>query len=88
MTWNLILTKPAEKQLRKIHNPDHARLITALKAIQASPLRGEVRKLEDMGPAYRRRVGKWRILFDLDQQDRLVVVHAITRRTTTTYRKR
>jgi len=38
--------------------------------------------------SYRRRLGDWRIFFDLYPERRLFVVTTIERRTTTTYRKR
>jgi mRNA-degrading endonuclease RelE of RelBE toxin-antitoxin system len=38
-----------------------------------------------MGGAIRRRVGSWRILFDVDQAKRVVVILGVKRRTTTTY---
>jgi hypothetical protein len=38
--------------------------------------------------AFRRRVGDWRILFDLSLADRMIEIRFIERRTTTTYRKR
>jgi hypothetical protein len=51
-----------------------------------NPLAGDVLKLTGERRAYRRRVGNWRILFDLSPG--LVEVRYIERRTTTTYRKR
>jgi mRNA-degrading endonuclease RelE of RelBE toxin-antitoxin system len=42
-------------------------------------LRGEYRGL------FRRRVGSWRIIFELDAERRRVLVHDILRRTSTTY---
>ena len=52
------------------------------------PLEGDV--IVHMGErtAFRRRIGGWRILFDLSLIDRLIEVRFIERRTTTTYRKR
>jgi mRNA-degrading endonuclease RelE of RelBE toxin-antitoxin system len=42
-------------------------------------LRGEYRGL------FRRRVGSWRIIFELDAERRRVLVHDILRRSSTTY---
>lgn len=49
------------------------------------PLFGDVVKLKGQN-AFRRRVGDYRILFDLDYRTRSVCVFAVMRRTTTTYR--
>jgi len=54
----------------------------------SNPLAGDVLKLTGERDAYRRRVGNWRIIFDLYPSLRLVEVRYIVRRTTTTYRKR
>jgi mRNA-degrading endonuclease RelE of RelBE toxin-antitoxin system len=45
-------------------------------------------RLTNQPTAFRRRVGDWRIFFDVDPKLRLVEVTAVERRTTTTYRKR
>lgn len=52
------------------------------------PGTGDVLPLEHQRAAFRRRVGDWRIFFDLYPERQLVVVVAIERRTTTTYRRR
>jgi mRNA-degrading endonuclease RelE of RelBE toxin-antitoxin system len=52
------------------------------------PFAGDVIPLTNERAAYRRRVGNWRIFFDVDREKRLVDVTDIDRRTTTTYRKR
>ncbi len=53
-----------------------------------NPLEGDVVALTRERMAFRRRVGDWRILFDLFPADHLIEVRFIERRTTTTYRKR
>jgi mRNA-degrading endonuclease RelE of RelBE toxin-antitoxin system len=50
-----------------------------------NPLRGDIRKLQVGREGFRRRVGDWRIFFDLDPEERRVVVTAFERRTSTTY---
>jgi mRNA-degrading endonuclease RelE of RelBE toxin-antitoxin system len=45
----------------------------------ASALRGEYQGL------FRRRVGSWRVIFELDPDRRLVLIHDILRRSSTTY---
>jgi mRNA-degrading endonuclease RelE of RelBE toxin-antitoxin system len=52
------------------------------------PLSGDVRPLSHERSAYRRRVGDWRIFFDVHNDVVAVSVVAIERRTSTTYRRR
>jgi mRNA-degrading endonuclease RelE of RelBE toxin-antitoxin system len=53
-----------------------------------NPRAGDVKTLEHARAGYRRRVGNWRIFFDLYEEQRLIDVVLIERRTSTTYRKR
>ncbi len=52
------------------------------------PFAGDIVPLAQQPAAYRRRVGNWRILFDVDTYLHLIEVRLIQRRTTTTYKKR
>ncbi|MGH7150591.1 MAG: type II toxin-antitoxin system RelE family toxin [Planctomycetota bacterium] len=56
--------------------------------MEVDPLAGDVQPLKNQPAAFRRRVGDWRIFFDLDLEHRVVAVPYIERRTSTTYRKR
>jgi len=49
------------------------------------PLSGDIARLKNQPAAWRRRVGVWRIFFDLDPHLRVVDVVDIRRRTSTTY---
>jgi mRNA-degrading endonuclease RelE of RelBE toxin-antitoxin system len=51
-------------------------------------LTGDIQPLKSHPTAFRRRVGDWRVFFDVDRERRQVEVTDIERRTTTTYRKR
>ena len=53
-----------------------------------NPFTGDVARLEHQPTAFRRRVGDWRIFFDVVPELRLVEVTDIVRRTSTTYRRR
>jgi mRNA-degrading endonuclease RelE of RelBE toxin-antitoxin system len=55
--------------------------------MQDDPLHGDVQALRNQSTSYRRRVGNYRILFDLDLTSRTVLVHDVLRRSTTTYRR-
>lgn len=57
--------------------------------MESNPAGGDVVRLHDLKlPTFRRRVGDYRIFFDLHPDSRVVAVTAIIRRTTTTSRKR
>lgn len=54
----------------------------------ADPFTGDIARLKGERFGWRRRVGNYRIFYDLDPVNRLIFVRLIERRTTTTYRKR
>jgi mRNA-degrading endonuclease RelE of RelBE toxin-antitoxin system len=56
--------------------------------METDPHVGDIVPLAKQLAAFRRRVGNWRLFFDLDPTRHLVEVRAIERRTSTTYRKR
>jgi len=64
---------------------DRERIIAALDAMRENPFRGDIARLKNQPTAWRRRVGDWRIFFDLFPERQLIEVVAIRRRTTTTY---
>ena len=83
--WLVALAGPAQKSLKRIPPNDRARLRAAIDEMEENPLRGDIRKLKGGGDGFRRRVGDWRIFFDIYPEERRVVVTGIERRTSTTY---
>ena len=54
----------------------------------SDPFTGDIERLKDERAAFRRRIGDWRMFFDVDPERRAVDVSSVERRTTTTYRRR
>jgi mRNA interferase RelE/StbE len=84
MEWTVVLAGPARKSLKRVPASDKARILSALAEMQEDPFQGDIRKLQGL-PGFRRRVGNWRILFDVALERRHIVVAAIERRTSTSY---
>ena len=85
MTWNLVITGPAQKDFQKLPQRDQTRVKAALIAMQDDPFLGDLKRLKGTATAWRRRVGNYRIIYDLYSEERLIVISAILRRTSTTY---
>ena len=47
-----------------------------------TPFGGDFKKLE--GKNYRLRIGSYRVLYEIDQQNHIVEIHDVVRRTSTT----
>jgi len=84
MAWNLHITGPAQKEFQKLPAKDQARVKDALLAMQQDPFSGDIKRLKGQA-AWRRRVGNYRIVYDLHVDERRIVVAGILRRTSTTY---
>jgi len=86
MNYRLELATPARKQLDKLPNQDRTRIIAALKQMGNDPYGGDIQRLKGHRFGWRRRIGNYRILYDLDPVARSIVIARIERRGTTTYR--
>ena len=85
MTWDVVLVRSAEKQLSRVPTQDRQRILSVLVQMREDPFRGDIAYLKDQQAALRRRVGNWRIFFDVYPKEHRVVIPAIVRRTSTTY---
>ena len=75
--WRVELTRPAERDLRRLDPPVRTRVADALRTLAQNPgRRGALRKLTN-APEWRLRIGEWRALILLDAQDRTIVVTRI-----------
>jgi len=59
------------------------RIERVMALMEYDPFRGDIKRLEPSG--WRRRVGNYRVFYDLYMKERRIVVTAILRRTSTTY---
>ena len=87
MTWQLAFGRKVPKSLRKLPLRDHQAIVAEFEAMRRDPLDGDVKRLTNYPISYRRRVGNYRILFDLDQTSRTVLIHDVVRRSSTAYRR-
>jgi len=85
MTWSLQVTGPAQRDLRRLPPRDHARVKATLVAMQEDPFSGDIARLKAQPAAWRRRVGSYRIFYDVYPRQLLIVVTAVQPRASTTY---
>jgi len=85
--YRVVLSRRAEKALQGV-SPLHARRVReALESLRDNPRSHGTVKLEMVPVAqYRRRVGDYRILFDIDERAGTVMVLDIRRRSERTYK--
>ena len=85
MTWGLVITNPAERALRTVPRVDLEHISNAFDEMCSDPYAGDVKFLRGTGATLRRRVGDWRVFFELNKDKKLIVVLAVKRRGSKTY---
>jgi mRNA-degrading endonuclease RelE of RelBE toxin-antitoxin system len=85
MIWTLHIAKRAEKTLAKVPAKSRRLLLAALEEMQQNPFSGDIVRLTSERSTWRRRVGAYRMFFDVYPEQRHIDVVEIARRTSTTY---
>ena len=85
MTWGLILSNQAERVIKRVQRHERDQLRAALYLLTDNPFDGDVKQLQGLKGVFRRRVGSWRVLFQIDAKRRQILVTAIKRRGSNTY---
>lgn len=84
MTWGLVIASRAKRQFRRLSAVDRDSIDQAFSQMREDPFAGDVKFLRGLD-TLRRRVGDWRILYELNEARQLIVVTAIRRRGSNTY---
>ena len=79
MSFDVRLSKIAERNLAKIPKRDGERIRTALRILEYDPYPPAARKLVNV-EAWRVRIGNYRIIYDVREQELLVLVITIGHR--------
>nr|WP_321496623.1 type II toxin-antitoxin system RelE/ParE family toxin [uncultured Methanolobus sp.] len=72
MTYDVVFTKQAKKQLHNLEQPVQVRILTALERIRIRPESYITKLVGDIG--YKYRVGDYRIIMDLDNNNLHILV--------------
>lgn len=75
-----------EKLKARIRTQDFERLRDAIRSLAQNPRPQGVRKIKGTDKAYHIRVGKYRVVYDVYDSDKLVLILQIARRSEATYR--
>jgi len=68
------IQESAKKDLKKIDNSTAIRILISIKKLENYPNITNIKKLKNYHPAYRYRIGDYRVLFDVED-DAIIVVH-------------
>jgi mRNA interferase RelE/StbE len=89
--YKLKVSPAADRDLgrlkQKIQRQDFERLRTAIRGLANKPRPQGVRKIKGTKKAYRIREGNYRVVYEIYDDENLVLLLQIVRRTETTYRR-
>ena len=85
MNWQIFIIDRAKKQLAKVPRSDFERINKVIGEMAQDPFAGDLKKLGGTEAEWRRRVGSYRIIFELSTVEHVIFVTDIRRRTSHTY---
>ncbi|MBP7961532.1 MAG: type II toxin-antitoxin system RelE/ParE family toxin [Caldilineaceae bacterium] len=77
--YEVELKPQAQKDMRRLSKRDNSRVFDALEKIREN-LAGDVKRLTNFTPEYRLRVGNYRVLFEIEDGNRVVIYRVRHRR--------
>ena len=87
MNWEIKIAKRVLREMKRIPKKDAKRLLFVLEEFRENPYQGDIEKIKGEDNFWRRRVGNYRILYEILQEQKYIEVFDVRRRTTTTHRK-
>ncbi len=88
--YRLEVSPAADRDLgrlkKRIQRPDFERLRAAIGGLADEPRPQGVRKIRGVEEAYRIRVGSYRVVYEVYDHEKLVLILQVVRRTEATYR--
>jgi mRNA interferase RelE/StbE len=82
MQYNILLSKKAEKQLNRISKKEQLLVAKAIEELIKFSRRSSrnIKKMKTPFPGYRKRVGNYRILFEIEDSEKKIVIYKIGHR--------
>jgi mRNA interferase RelE/StbE len=86
VTYQIRIGKRARKEVARLPRQDQARVLVAVKALAQDPRPSGCRPIKVAGQGtYRVRVGDYRVIYTVLDDERVVVVARVARRSESTY---
>ena len=74
MSYKVVIPKPVQKQLSALPKNQRDRLITDIRLLAEVPRPSGVKKLKGYENIYRIRVGDYRVIYEVKDQEMLVLI--------------
>jgi len=86
VSYQVKLRRAAQKELDKLAEQDYEIVAQAISALEQEPRPTRVKKLAESG-LWRIRVGRYRVVYAIDDKESLVIVVRVAGRTEGTYQR-
>ena len=83
--WVLQIDPQVLKILKRFPQKDSNRIVSAVESLSNNPYEGDIQKMKGEKNVWRRRIGSYRIFFELLSEQNIIHVYSVERRTTQTY---
>ena len=77
--WTVNVDKAVDKKLKKIPNPDKERIQQAIDDLETKPEQLDIKPLVGR-EGYRLKVGGWRLLMDINEDEKVIYVYVLASR--------
>lgn len=80
MTYRTIRSAAADQEIARLSPEPRRNYHRALRGLRRDPAAGDTKKLDGFDTLWRTRIGRWRIIFDLDTEQRTITILRVARR--------
>lgn len=85
MNWELRLRTRVRKTLARFPKKDQRQILIVFKELSVNPYAGDIEKIEGENNVWRRRVGAYRIFYEVFPKEKFIYIFRIRRRGSKTY---
>lgn len=85
INWGLRVRNGVYKTLSKFPHRDRERITEAIESLVLNPFVGDLEKMKGEDRTWRKRVGNYRIFYEIILEDKVIYVFRVERRTSKTY---
>ncbi len=83
--WILQIDPSLIKSLKRLPQKDGRRILSVIESLSSDPFAGDIQKMKGEDNVWRRRIGSYRIFYEVVLKKKIVHVYHVERRTSTTY---
>jgi len=83
--WRVIIVNSAKKNFSRLPKNDSELIEKAIDQMELNPFSGDIIKLSGEESTWRRRVGNYRIIFEILSEKNIIYIFRVERRASKTY---